>query len=199
MNLKELQKEIHENAKAHGWWEKEVPIEERLFLCISELAEAGEEIRNGHDPKEIYYSGAPGQQIELGGIDKLKPEGYPIELADCAIRLIDFAAGYKKELCDIDLAVQLELARKHLECYSELHNLDSIFGVLAEVSDQIIGLKNSIYSLDIESDFWINDVHFPLAIMFVDCQKRSIDIQEAIRIKMRYNRGRAYRHGGKVA
>ena len=41
--LNELAKEIHENAKAHGWWEKNRTLPEVLALCHSELSEALEE------------------------------------------------------------------------------------------------------------------------------------------------------------
>ena len=42
-----LAKEVHENAVAHGWWEEERGLPEVLMLCVSELAEALEEYRNG--------------------------------------------------------------------------------------------------------------------------------------------------------
>lgn len=50
---------------------------DRLALIHSEISEALEEIRSGHAPAEIYFG-------ENG-----KPEGYPVELADAAIRIID--------------------------------------------------------------------------------------------------------------
>ena len=32
--LNELAKEIHENAKAHGWWENDRHVPEILMLCV---------------------------------------------------------------------------------------------------------------------------------------------------------------------
>jgi len=78
MNINQLITEIHENAVAHGWWEEERSFPEILMLCVSELAEALEEYRNGHAPTDIYYDGE-------------KPEGIPVELADCVIRILDYA------------------------------------------------------------------------------------------------------------
>ena len=53
--------------------------ERKLLLVIGELCEAHEELRAGHEPREIYFSGEKSD----------KPEGVPIELADAQIRLWD--------------------------------------------------------------------------------------------------------------
>lgn len=59
--------------------------ERKLLLVIGELCEAHEEMRAGHAPAEIYFSG-----------DKQdKPEGVPIELADAQIRLWDLEQAMK--------------------------------------------------------------------------------------------------------
>lgn len=87
------QKEVHENAKAHGWWENPRTIGELLMLITSEVAEAFEEIRNGHDPNENYYKDG-------------KMEGVPSELADIVIRVMDLCEYY-----GIDL--EKAIAEKH--------------------------------------------------------------------------------------
>ena len=41
MEIKELQKQVHENAKEHGWWDgEERNFGELIALCHSELFEA---------------------------------------------------------------------------------------------------------------------------------------------------------------
>lgn len=40
MNINELAKEVHENAVAHGWWEKPPTLPEALCLIHAELSEA---------------------------------------------------------------------------------------------------------------------------------------------------------------
>jgi NTP pyrophosphatase (non-canonical NTP hydrolase) len=91
--LNKLRDEIHQNAIEHGWWEEERSFGDIIALCHSELSEALEEHRNGHLPTEIYYSNTE------------KPEGIPIELADCIIRILDYCG---KEGIDIEEAIRIK-------------------------------------------------------------------------------------------
>lgn len=92
--ISEWQKEVHENAVAHGWWEKPRTEGELMMLIVSEASEAFEEVRNNHGMTETYYS--------EGG----KMEGVPSELADIVIRVMDLCGHY-----GIDL--EKAIAEKH--------------------------------------------------------------------------------------
>jgi NTP pyrophosphatase (non-canonical NTP hydrolase) len=65
-----------------------------LLLAVSEIAEAQEELRDGHAVTEVYYHGT-------------KPCGFPTEVADAIIRLLDLAHSVG---IDIEAAIEEKLA-----------------------------------------------------------------------------------------
>lgn len=73
--FKFLQKDVHRNAVAHGWWETERNDGELLALVHAEVSEALEALRKGNpkDPDVPQFSSAE------------------VELADVIIRIMDIA------------------------------------------------------------------------------------------------------------
>lgn len=117
MTLNEWARDIHENAKAHGWWDEERSFGEIVALCHSELSEALEESRAG---KPMLYT-VCGEDNEpctgevcacwVNGACKAdhgteKPEGIAVEMINCIIRILDWCAH---EGVDVDAV----LAEKH--------------------------------------------------------------------------------------
>jgi NTP pyrophosphatase (non-canonical NTP hydrolase) len=80
-SLRTMQHAVHENAKAHGWWDEPREDGTVMMLIVSELAELLEELR-------------------VGGRESAKIDGFTSEeeeLADAVIRILDFAGrkGYR--------------------------------------------------------------------------------------------------------
>ena len=100
MKLNQFAKDVHENAVAHGWYEREPTLPEAIALIHSELSEALEEYRNG---KPMVYGccnieGAVCDHSEEcdrePGDLSCKPEGIAVELCDAVIRILDTLAFY---------------------------------------------------------------------------------------------------------
>lgn len=109
MTINELTKEIHDNALAHGWWDEQRSFAEVMALCVSELAEALEEDRA---VKPMVYYNCDGHVCDLlecvtcdtCGERNDKPEGIAVEMADCIIRILDWAGRAGVDMEQIILA-----------------------------------------------------------------------------------------------
>lgn len=98
MSLNALAKMFQEVSVAHGFSTgsgSRLETIEKLILAIGEISEAVEELRAGHHPQDIYYNPEKPD----------KPEGFPIEIADTIIRLLQLSAALD---IDVDMAVALK-------------------------------------------------------------------------------------------
>ncbi len=96
----EMQTAVHETAKAHGWWDRDTPdtVPAKLALASGELVgEALEDYRaNPFEVSHIHYDVTN------------KPVGFPTELADAVIRIMDLA-----EHLGIDLARAIQVKAEY--------------------------------------------------------------------------------------
>jgi NTP pyrophosphatase (non-canonical NTP hydrolase) len=100
MTLNQLGQEAYDNAKAHGFYDDPPSVPERLCLIHSEVSEALEDFRDG--------------KMDLSFEENGKPVGFPSELADSLIRIVDLA--YYLGI-DLDEAVKVKMAYNQTRPY----------------------------------------------------------------------------------
>lgn len=122
MDLKETARQIHENAKAKGFWDKEPNTGEKLMLIVSEVAEAMEADREGNyydqgsnDDHDIRHSEYNNEEWEVW-FKKYVKNKFEDELADAMIRIMDFAA-YK----GIDLEWHIKAKMRYNSMRPHMH------------------------------------------------------------------------------
>lgn len=190
--IAEVGKLVHRTAVEKGWWGDGVDpdnhdaslsekrnFDEVLFLYISELAEAFEIAREkDFDPCKIW----------LGGPEGKKPEGYPIELADCAIRILDSMAA---ACLDIETCMNYQIGT--LIGFDRLHPIPDNAGEACMLITKVFAAASDKPKL---FPIWAAKA---LYMLFTLAAKYDIDLMAAIMQKQEYNATRPFRHGGKRA
>lgn len=112
--LEKFMQEVHDTAVEKGWWElgdHKTPLE-CVALMVAELAEAMEEVRKGtpplyklgYDKDDVWCDDArtitPDKWKDPNVSLDPKPEGIATELADCLLRIFDFAVQHKLPLIE---------------------------------------------------------------------------------------------------
>lgn len=107
-----IQRECHQIAVEHGWWDDEENdnIPTKIALMHSELSEALEEYRDGRmDLWRRHFS-------DEDGVPHVheKPEGFGVELADLVIRVFDLAGRLGLDMgALIELKMEYNRGRPH--------------------------------------------------------------------------------------
>jgi NTP pyrophosphatase (non-canonical NTP hydrolase) len=90
-SLADMMAEVVKVNEVNGWYEREVPFLEAMWLLGSEVYEAGEAYReHGMDDMTRVFDAA--------GDGNPKPEGVGSEFADVFIRLLDYCHRYGVDL-----------------------------------------------------------------------------------------------------
>jgi len=106
MTIRKWQKQLHQLSLSKGWWrereECHQKIPQTLLMIHSEISEATEDYRSGN--------------MDLLHQDNGKPTGFPSELADAVIRILDLA-----EALNIDLEHVIALKHEYNKSRSYRH------------------------------------------------------------------------------
>lgn len=118
MDINEISKQIHENAKEKGFWDKERNLGEMLMLIVSEVSEAMEA-----DRKDNYFQG------DINSVNKSEGHAhfqvvftnyikgtFENELADICIRVFDLA--YSR---GIDLEAHIKAKMRYNSTREHMH------------------------------------------------------------------------------
>jgi NTP pyrophosphatase (non-canonical NTP hydrolase) len=126
MTIAEWQQEVHQGARDRGWYDGELgektPVRIASLLCLihSEVSEALEDVRAGRmeTKSSNTYTYDDGDTIEKPAdvVVKTKPEGFPSELADIMIRVMDMA-----EWLGIDLEEQIRIKNEYNKTRGKRH------------------------------------------------------------------------------
>lgn len=194
MNIKDIAREIHKNAKEHGWWDGKREFGELIALCHSELSEALEEYRAGNPPCKIYYR-----------YDK-KPEGIPMELADVIIRILDMCEHYEFGY-DKNIKLFREDSKKTGTLLKRRQEMEKTFGEHINECHKRLTYWHDVYidcvklaDVGVPADIAKTELKLAdlLNYIFDVCEYYGINIEDAIKEKHEYNKTRPYRHGGKM-
>ncbi|MGN9097168.1 hypothetical protein [Flintibacter porci] len=202
MKMNKFAEEVHQNAVEHGWWDEERSFGEIIALCHSELSEALEEYRAKRpmvyfavemdDGKGGTYLAIREDIISEEDFAGEKPEGIAVELADCIIRILDW---YGNEGLDTD-ALLLEAG---IITMCDLPT--PVYGSFGDFIALLHNLLSMAYAC------WCNASGTSAsALRLAKCireimawaKENSVDMEMVLDIKHGYNKGRPYRHGGKV-
>ena len=106
VGIRNISLDIHENAKAHGWWEHPTDYGTQIALFHSELSEALECMRRGEHAEYFQMKDMDCLCSDMKQYDGGKVYGWATELIDCVIRIFDFLVAK-------DIDIEGVLMRKH--------------------------------------------------------------------------------------
>ena len=204
LDLNAFMQDVHQNAVAHGWHDKERSDGTMRSLFHCELSEAVESYRKGEPDWWHRCPYAPGacetQEVheneslhcEACSDSARKPEGAAVEFADFVIRVFDYLGS----ICFV-LPQALDTAEKLAAWAVDDYQDDEITDAtsldaadLADVLHTHIALSKVMHN--------VTYLTCAVGLVLAWIKKRGMDPVKILLEKHEYNKSRSYRHGGKV-
>ena len=181
-------KEIYENATAHGWHEEKHSSSHYLGLVVTEVAEAIEADRNGRMANSVQMADVMRVQAEseTGLCDQWYETWFQLyyneyikgsleeEFADIVIRILDMAYA--------------------------LHGPMDRMGIspwIGHIGRNSSVVENAWYFVKKNLNHDTFSIFDSIDFMFAWADTLDIDLEQHIEWKMKYNKLRPYKHGGK--
>lgn len=203
MDWNKFAQEVHENAVAHGWWDKPISEGEFYTMLHCELAEAVEEYRRGR-PIMVYYNcvecgtASPcepqdwtdcrhyGKESECPHRDP-KPMGVAVELADLVLRILDW---WSVELAE-ERSVHDYIAHSSVSGYMRGYERWRFIDVVTFIREFLVRAEATGARRRITCA--LGD-----AVGVVDwyLHREGVKLEAVLKLKHQYNKGREFRHGG---
>lgn len=210
-SIKEIIKEIHANAVAHGWWEDERDYEEIYALIHSEWSEALEEYRAGRPDR--WFACKKGHvvdkctdpdrqlcveqtEIPCPHLDS-KPEGICVELIDGVIRIYDYI-GSRIDGTDIELEGDSMARLAGAKATSVPHlvrRLHLLTEIAATARDDGGVWVRTMLGEDEAIAYELRRVREAAECAMGYIESRGYDPMQLLVEKHEYNKGRPYKHG----
>lgn len=188
MNLNKLRDEAYAIAKMNGWHNEEHSDSHCLMLVITEIAEAVQADRNNLHADIPKFKEWQGNSLPLSEETRIRRfkedfEAYiknsvEDELSDVVIRCLDLC-GLRKLNAG---TVKVEFPTG-MDAFTE-----RMFFICRLLTDRILANDNAAL------EFVLSQA---MSYIMEHCYRKDIDLEFFIETKMKYNRLRGYRHGGK--
>ena len=205
---------IHGTARSKGWWTdgpdgrvliSEDDVDEKLFLVVTELAEAFEEYRaskGDDDLRKVYYiapTSEPGKVAKFSAeeasaildITKAKPEGFPIEMADAYIRILDLTGAVAPNLDLSTVILYMTDADRYIS--KEFEKTTHMGRTMCEITRALVTINDG------DTVSVLKALFLALGLIEVASKDLNFSLRSAIELKMAYNDTRSFKHGGKRA
>lgn len=208
MSIEQLNKSIDEIngiAVAHGWYEKKLSDNHYFMMMITEIAEAIQaDRRNGNAQMKSFAAFyKPKNEREFIFPDDCYNdnerfmEGYKLyvedtvdgEIADIVIRVLSFLGMHGQKIKKLPRLKHSEEKVDSSEYFKECTFTEVGLDLTAFISRNFTGRY--------DSEDILKDMCHVIAFVYEWCKHLGVDLDEQIKLKVRFNSLREYKHGKK--